>query len=309
MNLHLHSKEFKELISIVANKMNLPESAIERDYYIVILLYNLSNSEYASQCVFKGGTSLSKCYPGSIERFSEDIDLTFLGMNKSDKFCEKNIKNIEKIITQNFNTRKINEERNARNKSMYVWFDDEQNKIKLEIGSNVKPDPYSTKTLKSYIHEYLEVSFPEYIEKYNLKSVTLNVLNIERTFIDKLMSVKRHALCGTLKSKVRHIYDISRLFKLPEIQTFLKNKIELERLIKLTKETDSFYLRKRNIPVEYNPLGDYDFDKFKIHFSEEIKKIYENLHKNLLYTNEKQDFEEAIKIFKEINSILKEIKQ
>ena len=309
MNLHLHSKEFKELISIVANKMNLPESAIERDYYIVILLYNLSNSEYASQCVFKGGTSLSKCYPGSIERFSEDIDLTFLGMNKSDKFCEKNIKNIEKIITQNFNTRKINEERNARNKSMYVWFDDEQNKIKLEIGSNVKPDPYSTKTLKSYIHEYLEVSFPEYIEKYNLKSVTLNVLNIERTFIDKLMSVKRHALCGTLKSKVRHIYDISRLFKLPEIQTFLKNKIELERLIKLTKETDSFYLRKRNIPVEYNPLGDYDFDKFKIHFSVEIKKIYENLHKNLLYTNEKQDFEEAIKIFKEINSILKEIKQ
>ena len=309
MNLHLHSKEFKELISIVANKMNLPESAIERDYYMVILLYNLSNSEYASQCVFKGGTSLSKCYHGSIERFSEDIDLTFLGMNKSDKFCEKNIKNIEKIITQNFNTRKINEERNARNKSMYVWFDDEQNKIKLEIGSNVKPDPYSTKTLKSYIHEYLEVSFPEYIEKYNLKSVTLNVLNIERTFIDKLMSVKRHALCGTLKSKVRHIYDISRLFKLPEIQTFLKNKIELERLIKLTKETDSFYLRKRNIPVEYNPLGDYDFDKFKIHFSEEIKKIYENLHKNLLYTNEKQDFEEAIKIFKEINSILKEIKQ
>ena len=309
MNLHLHSKEFKELISIVANKMNLPESAIERDYYIVILLYNLSNSEYASQCVFKGGTSLSKCYPGSIERFSEDIDLTFLGMNKSDKFCEKNIKNIEKIITQNFNTRKINEERNARNKSMYVWFDDEQNKIKLEIGSNVKPDPYSTKTLKSYIHEYLEVSFPEYIEKYNLKSVTLNVLNIERTFIDKLMSVKRHALCGTLKSKVRHIYDISRLFKLPEIQTFLKNKIELERWSKLTKETDSFYLRKRNIPVEYNPLGDYDFDKFKIHFSEEIKKIYENLHKNLLYTNEKQDFEEAIKIFKEINSILKEIKQ
>ena len=309
MNLHLHSKEFKELISIVANKMNLPESAIERDYYIVILLYNLSNSEYASQCVFKGGTSLSKCYPGSIERFSEDIDLTFLGMNKSDKFCEKNIKNIEKIITQNFNTRKINEERNARNKSMYVWFDDEQNKIKLEIGSNVKPDPYSTKTLKSYIHEYLEVSFPEYIEKYNLKSVTLNVLNIERSFIDKLMSVKRHALCGTLKSKVRHIYDISRLFKLPEIQTFLKNKIELERLIKLTKETDSFYFRKRNIPVEYNPLGDYDFDKFKIHFSEEIKKIYENLHKNLLYTNEKQDFEEAIKIFKEINSILKEIKQ
>ena len=35
-------------------------------------------SEYADKCVFKGGTSLSKCYPGSIQRFSEDIDLTYI---------------------------------------------------------------------------------------------------------------------------------------------------------------------------------------------------------------------------------------
>ena len=41
-----------------------------------LLLKNLADSEYAEKCVFKGGTSLSKCYPGSIERFSEDIDLT-----------------------------------------------------------------------------------------------------------------------------------------------------------------------------------------------------------------------------------------
>ena len=31
---------------------------------------------------------MSKCYPGSIERFSEDIDLTFLGMDESDKVCD-----------------------------------------------------------------------------------------------------------------------------------------------------------------------------------------------------------------------------
>lgn len=307
MNLHEHKKDFKELVSIVADKMNLPESAISRDYFIVLLLNNLANSEYSSLCVFKGGTSLSKCYPGSIERFSEDIDLTFLGMDKEDNYCDKTIKKIEKVMTVGFNTRKINEERNKRNKSMFVWIDNEENKIKLEIGSSVKPDPYSKKTLKSYIHEYLELTMPEYIEKFKLKSVTINVLNIERTFVDKIMSVKRHAICGTLPSKVRHIYDVTKLYELNEIQNFLKDKTELKRIIKLTKETDSFYLTKRNISKDYNPLCQYDFDSFSQYFTNEIKDIYENMHNDLLYTNEKQNFKKALGTFEIINEILKEI--
>lgn len=307
MNLHEHKKDFKELISVVAVRMNLPESAIARDYFIVLLLSNLANSEYASQCVFKGGTSLSKCYPGSIERFSEDIDLTFLGIDKGDNYCDKTIKKIEQTITTGFNIQKINEERNKRNKSMYVWFDNEQNKIKLEIGSSVKPDPYSVKTLKSYIHEYLEETMPEYVEKYNLKSVSLNVLNIERTFVDKLMSVKRHAICGTLPSKVRHIYDVTKLYELEEIQNFLKDKEELKRIIRLTKDTDSFYLTKRNVSKEYNPSEKYDFNSFKMYFTDEVKSIYENMHNDLLYTNEKQSFEKALNTFIEIDSLLKSI--
>ena len=99
MKLHEYKDEFKSLISIVSSKLHIPESAVERDYYIVFLLKKLENSEYADKCIFKGGTSLSKCYPGSIERFSEDIDLTFLGMDLSDSLCDKNIKKIEKITS------------------------------------------------------------------------------------------------------------------------------------------------------------------------------------------------------------------
>lgn len=95
--MHNHKKGFNELISVVAAFKNLPESAIERDYFIVLLLYNLVNSEYVNQCVFKGGTSLSKCYPNSIERFSEDI------------------------ITYGFNTQKINEER-SKSMLFYILF-------------------------------------------------------------------------------------------------------------------------------------------------------------------------------------------
>lgn len=308
MKLHNYKEEFKTLISVVANKLHIPESAVERDYYIVLLLKKLENSEFADKCVFKGGTSLSKCYPGSIERFSEDIDLTFLGMELSDNVCDKNIKRIEAVMTDGFQIKKITEERNSRNKSMYVWFENEENKVKLEIGSSVRPDPYSKKTFKSYIHEFLEEKGEEEdIKKFMLSAVNLNVLNIERTFIDKIMSVKRHAICGSLDKKVRHIYDVVRLLKLQNIQDFLLNKPELKRLIQVTKETDSFYLKKREISKEYDPKGAYDFNSWRDKLTAEIRFRYETLHKDLLYTDEKQDFEDVIKTFEVLNKVFEEI--
>ena len=308
MKLHEYQSEFHDLITIVASRKHIPESAVERDYYIVLLLKNLENSDYAEKCVFKGGTSLSKCYPGSIERFSEDIDLTFLGMELSDKACDKNIKRIENIMTAGAEIDKIPKERSDRSKSMYVWFGDEVNKIKLEIGSNIRPDPYSKKTFRSYIHEFLEEQGAEDdIQRFELESVTLNVLHMERTFIDKIMSVKRHAICGSLDKKVRHIYDVYRLLPLPVIQDFLSDKEEFKRLMQATKETDRFYLEKRNIKKEYNPLEAYDFNSWKHYLTSQIRDIYEDLHKGLLYTDEKQNFDDAIKAFEKIDTLLKEI--
>ena len=307
MKLHEFPDEFKILISVVSEYMHLPESAIERDYYIVLLLKNLADSVFAEQCVFKGGTSLSKCYPGSIERFSEDIDLTFLGMDLSDKVCDKSIKKIEKVMTVSANTEKIIAERSNRSKSMYVWFANKDNKVKLEIGSSVRPDPYSKKSFKSYIHEFLEKHNEDDIRKFELDSVELNVLNIERTFVDKLMSVKRHAMCGTLGNKVRHIYDVTRLYQLSEIKEFLNDTDELKCLMKMTKDTDSYYLGKRNISKAYDPTKAYNFANWKEHFTIEIKNKYENLHKELLYTDEKQKFEDAIKVFELVDIRLQEI--
>ena len=59
MKLHEFPSDFRDLIAIVAEQKHLPESAVERDYFIVYLLKNLADSEYADKCVFKGGTSLS----------------------------------------------------------------------------------------------------------------------------------------------------------------------------------------------------------------------------------------------------------
>lgn len=305
MKLHVFPEEFQELITVVANDKHISESAVERDYYIVMMLKALADSPYAEQCVFKGGTSLSKCYPGSIDRFSEDIDLTFLGMELSDKACDKAIKKIETVMSTSAQTEKIPQERSDRSKSMYVWFGAPENRVKLEIGSTIRPDPYSKRTVKTYIHEFLESrGFQDDIIRFELTPVEINTLNIERTFIDKIMSVKRHAICGSLERKVRHIYDVTRLYQMPEIQTFLADTDELKRLVQLTKETDSFYIGRRNISAEYDPTGPYDFPAWQHHFDASIRSTYESLHETLLYTDEKQDFDCAIKTFSQVNAIL-----
>ena len=309
MILHHKKEEFEELVRLTSEHIQIPIEAVQKDYFITMVLNNLSNSEYVNEVVFKGGTSLSKCYPGSIERFSEDIDLTYIpkeGM--TDKQISIILKSIENCLINNTKSEIIREERNNRNKSTFVWFNDDcknEEKIKLEIGSSVRPHPFSKKTLKSYIHEYLLfLNEHEAIQEYRLTDVELNVLNIERTFIDKLFSVKRHAICGSLTDKVRHIYDVVKLYQMSEIKKFLENKRELKQIVKLTKETDSIYLEKRNVLEVYNSETPYDFLTWKDTFNKDIRKRYESLHQSLLYTNEQQDFDIAVQVFEEINERL-----
>ena len=305
MKLHKNEAEFRDLITLVAREKHIPESAVERDYYIVQALLLLSQSAYTSCCVFKGGTSLSKCYPGSIERFSEDIDLTYIPeSDMSDKQIERKLKAIESIMTTGAETEVIPDERNERNKSIWFWFGNRESKIKLEIGSSVRPEPYEPRKLKTYIQEYLEThDFNDVVKEYELQEICINVLNVERTFVDKVMAVKRHSICGTIQAKARHIYDVTRLFQMQQIQDFLLDKDSLKHLIELTKQTDSVYLEKRNIPKNYDPTGPFGFTLWKQSFMA-AKDAYEELHKDLLYTDEKQVFETAISTFEKIDEIL-----
>jgi predicted nucleotidyltransferase component of viral defense system len=136
MNLHKHPEEFNDLVTITSEYIGIPAGAVKRDYFIVMMLEKLEESKYADSCVFKGGTSLSKCYPESIARFSEDIDLTFIPQDDlGNKKYDKTLKQIEDVMSAGFRLVKIPEERNDRNKSSFIWFDDtddKNGKIKLE---------------------------------------------------------------------------------------------------------------------------------------------------------------------------------
>lgn len=74
MLLHNDKDLFREVVLSTSEKMNLVVPIVEKDYYVTMLLQKLAADCPAS--VFKGGTSLSKCYH-IIDRFSEDIDISF----------------------------------------------------------------------------------------------------------------------------------------------------------------------------------------------------------------------------------------
>ena len=92
--------------------------------------------------------------------------------------------------------------------------------------------PLMIKLNRNIMKVYLSLDNGHFITvEFNLQEVKVNTLDITRTFLDKVMSVKRHAICGTLPRKVRHIYDVTMLFKRDNIQDFLKDTEKLKYLL------------------------------------------------------------------------------
>lgn len=61
---------------IASTHTGYPAHVVEKDFWVTYLLDTLFNHlTHTHRLMFKGGTSLSKCY-SLIERFSEDIDLS-----------------------------------------------------------------------------------------------------------------------------------------------------------------------------------------------------------------------------------------
>lgn len=72
----LPDAERREALLVAADKANRPAYLLEKDVWVVEALRVMYRSQFADDIVFKGGTSLSKGYR-AIERFSEDVDLTY----------------------------------------------------------------------------------------------------------------------------------------------------------------------------------------------------------------------------------------
>lgn len=74
--LSLSAHERRDALAVAAASSGRPLHLLDKDVWVVWILEVLFQAPFATQLVFKGGSSLSKAYQ-IIRRFSEDVDLTY----------------------------------------------------------------------------------------------------------------------------------------------------------------------------------------------------------------------------------------
>lgn len=72
----LSAADQAEALEVAAGRSGRPAHLLEKDIWVMWALGVIYGSALADTLTFKGGTSLSKVYQ-VIDRFSEDIDLTY----------------------------------------------------------------------------------------------------------------------------------------------------------------------------------------------------------------------------------------
>lgn len=235
MQLHRNEEAFSELIALVSDYYKIDASLVEKDYFVTLLLRDLTAR--VPGLLFKGGTSLSKCYK-IIDRFSEDIDLT-LEENHQTQGQKRQMKSelVASCMLLGLHLTNLEDIRSRRDYNCY--------KIEYPIGhlsSSIKPlllvettyitkaYPSEVKSATSFVYDYLkEVGNVAAIQKYELEPFDIRVQTLDRTLADKVFAVCDYMIDNRIERNSRHIYDLSRLLTKVNLDEELKALIKVVR--------------------------------------------------------------------------------
>ena len=281
MLLHNDKELFREVITSTAEKLGLVVPIVEKDYYVTMILKELS--EKCPTCVFKGGTSLSKCHH-VIDRFSEDIDISF-----SDKFSQGMRKKLKNNTIASISQKLAlpipdwNNTRSRRDYNCYTFsYEPIDNYIterkliqgvKMEISLSSISFPTVMLPVDSYVYKFLSEENIDIVKKYELQPFKMNVQRIERTFIDKVFAICDYYLQGKTKRYSRHIYDIYMLLPKITFNQSFKELIKQIRKVRLEMNICPSASEEISIPKLLNEIIEKEF--FKSDYSD-ITTYFQN---------------------------------
>lgn len=232
MVLHKDKKSFDIAIRAASRHFNVSPAIIEKDYYVTLVLRELAKQ--VPDLLFKGGTSLSKCYK-IIDRFSEDIDITLDSEHQS-QGKRKNLKYTIVEICSNLGLNLLNENETRSRRDYNCYKIDYcarhslsglNPQLLVETVFIVKAFPDEIKQASSMIYDYLKaVGNDEAIAQYELEPFDIRVQTLDRTLVDKVFAVCDYMLDNKTERQSRHIYDLSRLLTLVKLDDNLKALIK-----------------------------------------------------------------------------------
>lgn len=304
MNLHNDKERFREAIIAASTMFGIEPSLVEKDYFVTLFLKE--SIKRIPGLVFKGGTSLSKCY-NLIDRFSEDVDLTL----DDTHFTQSKRREAVKILVnvcEELKLKLINKETIEKHThGNYNCYDiqypiifpseDIKTELKVEMTYIQKSYPYEQRNAISYLGEFFSKNGNEKIaEEYELNSFVVQVQSLERTLIDKVFAVCDYYLSNDTVRNSRHIYDISKLLSMVNIYDFkLKQLVESVRNERKLNRKSLSAQEGIDIPKILNEIITTDF--FKKDYNETTLKLltkttsYENAIKALRQVIDSKLFE------------------
>lgn len=238
--LHHDRHVFRDLLESIFNEHDILPEILEKDYYVCLMLQEIAVVQREYDVYFKGGTALYKCLK-RINRFSEDIDLTF----NNEKFISKTSKgNALKKVTSCYTQLGINTAHpqsvsgSGSRTSVYEYdtlFETGFSKrdslgrvgtVKVETTAFTTFEPYSAYLMEPIILTLASDSIKQILNvEYNMKPFQMNVMKVERIFVDKLFAVEDYYLgsagAGRFIEMGKHLYDLIILFELASIQKLL----------------------------------------------------------------------------------------
>lgn len=325
--LKLDETKRKTSLEQAAYEEGIRAKAVEKDWWVTLTLKALFTSKYKEYIIFKGGTSLSKCWR-LIQRFSEDIDIALaaeaFGMsyneNPSKGFlsklrrtgCEFTSKELKTALEKQFEAMGVPngiikmETASVRSdipdtdpQTLLVHYPslfepDEYlaDVVKIEVSVRSLKEPYANVNIQSVLNENFPEAYPE-------TPFEVTVVEPHRTFLEKMFLLHEEFQKPDL-TKVRsermsrHLYDLERM-------------MDKEPGMRALADED-LYLTIIKHRANYNNMTGVDYtthEKNKISFIppkdliNAYAKDYETMRSVMIY-GEASNFDDLIKRLNEL---------
>lgn len=298
MTLHENEELFRQAIQFTAQDIGIPEIFIEKDYWVTFALFSIFKSEIGADTVFKGGTSLLKCY-GAISRFSEDIDLVVLRRKgESNNRLNTKIKMIGAAVSNvlpEVNVPTVTVKMGMNRKTAHEYkkrFSGDYGHVREQIIIEATWlgyfEPYTEMPIASFIYEMMvKNGQQELAQEYNLLPFLGKVLLPVRTICEKIMSLVRFSYGAQpledLKLKVRHAYDLHQLLQVTEFLNYFNSEDFNDMLIKVGKD-DMVSYKSNHQWLRFHPNESLIFKDPTVPW-EYMRPVYEQQFRAMVFGN------------------------
>lgn len=243
MNLHQDKDAFEALLSDVSRRTGIRSDIVEKDYYLTLLLWELSEKQNFLPAYFKGGTALYKSI-GRMKRFSEDIDLTVAvqdcSKSQGKKRLETSANGYHTLSRTTDKARESNQRGSITSVYEYVPVTAVDSADSLQRFGYVKVEATSF-TISEPV-EALEVSPLLYSEAtgeqrqilesaYGVKPFSVQTIKLERILADKILAAEFYYQRRMLFDTAKHLYDLAIMMEQERIRTLLSAPEELTAML------------------------------------------------------------------------------